>query len=227
MNALATSLVQSNRLATIFGPPARASTTMRYSRDLWGNEKETPGVTPETESLILLIATLESRRKASAFFFLIPLFSSVSPRFSYFESSSAPWKSSFSSTSHCFLHCFSVERTRVEPWDERIDDDCRGPKINHVFFRVQGETGEREENKEQTCTGKRRDQASGRDSVTHTRSTDVGLFIWLAESLIKRTTTHPEEKCVRSSLFLVYEMKMNAPVPIRVRCSTQLSIIRQ
>jgi len=79
MNALATSLVQSNRLATIFGPPARASTTMRYSRDLWGNEKETPGVTPETESLILLIATLESRRKASVFLLDSALLLCLSP----------------------------------------------------------------------------------------------------------------------------------------------------
>lgn len=143
-------------IATIFGPPARASTTMRYSKDLWGSEKETPGVTPETKSLILLIATLESRRKASAFFFWIPLFFSASPRFSYFESSSALWNSSssFSSASYRFLRCFSVEGTRVEPWDERIDDDCREPKINHVFFRVQGEAGERGKNREQTVPEK-------------------------------------------------------------------------
>lgn len=68
MNVLATPLARSNR--DDFRPTGGAPATLQYSRDLGGSVEETPGVTPpETESLILLIATLESHRKASAFFF--------------------------------------------------------------------------------------------------------------------------------------------------------------
>lgn len=47
--------------------------------------------------------------------------------------------------------------------NERIDDDCRGPKINHVFFRVQGEDKERGENGGQTAPEK---EGTGRLAAT-------------------------------------------------------------
>jgi len=68
-------------------------------------------------------------------------------------------------------------------WDERIDD-CRGPKINHVFFRVQGKDGERGEKWRTDRTGKRRDRASGRDSVTH--SVDRCRIVYLISGIINQ-----------------------------------------
>jgi hypothetical protein len=130
MNALATPLARSNR-DDVRSTPDLETTNGTLILEGSVSEEATTATTPETESLILLIATPKSRREASAFFFgaspLRVLVSSLELKLVLFFGICVPLLVS--------LRLGRGNASRAMR-SERIDDDCRKPKINHVFHRI-------------------------------------------------------------------------------------------
>lgn len=190
MNVLATPRARSNR--DDFRPTGGAPATLQYSRDLGGSDSRCDSrdgiinpsnchskVTPQGKCVFLLDSAL----------LLSPLpcspRASFSPR-SFFSALELKLELFFSIAPLLAL-LFGRGNVSRAVRNGRIDDDCRGPKINHVFFRVQrggGRTGGGGELGAGTVPEK---EGNGRLAATrYTHSVDRCRIVYLISGIINQ-----------------------------------------